>query len=238
MRFRASFSFIVSVLLLVPVLAILLMAVVGACGWMVLRVLREVEKRGSHVCPACSGLVSNTAVKCPHCQTEQPLPYHAAGFCGLPAGATVDPQDATAVRTHHRSLLSAHRCPICATPLKDKLVCDRCATRIWEQGFSREELVRILDLRMALGVMCGVFASALPVVGFVLTVAFLNMGVLRIVRFYESRGARAVSRFLFSLFKWSALLVAVIFSSVPFVGALFLVPYICSYLRSRSRFLR
>lgn len=226
------------VALVVPALAIILTGLAALCGYMVMRILRAIEDHNSHDCPDCKGRVHNSAIKCPHCKTEQPLPYNAVGFRGLATRAAVNAQDATAVHTHHFALLKEHRCPICATALTDKLVCQHCETRVWEQGVTREELVRSLDIRMGIGVAFGIFSSAIPIVGFVLTVVFLNFCVLRVFRAYESRGARIIGRIIFKFFKWSVLIVGIVFSSIPFIGILFLLPYICSYLRGRGRFLR
>lgn len=235
---EATWLAVLVLVVVVPLLAVLLMGAVAACGWLLLRTLRRIERSRSHACAHCAGLVHDSALKCPHCRTDQADPYHAVGMFGLAAPTLVDRNDATAVRTHHRGLLLAHRCPVCASALEDRMVCTHCGTAIWDQGFSREEFVHTLDMRMCFGVAGGVLASALPIVGFILTVLCLNVGVLRVVRAYETRRGRMVSRFLFSLFKWSALIVGVVLSSIPFAGSLFLVPYVCSYLRSRSRLLR
>ena len=141
------------------------------------------------------------------------------------------------VLRHHRRLLSAHRCPLCASPLKDGFVCDRCGAKVWEQGLTRRDLIGRLDTRVIVATLVGVFLSAVPIVGFVVAVFMLNLMAIGVIQLYEDRFGRIVSRFIFKVVKWTLLLLAIVLSFLPFVGILLLVPYVVRYMWLRKRFL-
>ena len=224
--------------LMVPLLALfVVLATAGIAHWSA-RALERLENSRGHACPSCGAQVHGSALRCPGCQADQPRPYRTVAFMGIPGRDSVDEGDPEAVLRHHRTLVEQHRCPVCASALRgNACVCDACGTAVWEQGMTREQLVRRLDTRFAVISVCGCFASAVPVLGFVLTVVLVNFTVLRILRSYDGRLGRLMGRLLFKVLKWSVLLVAILCSSVPFVGVLLLLPYAGAYFMARKRFL-
>lgn len=225
------------VALLVPVLAAVLVALLMAAGAGFRAILAALERRCSHLCAECGARVHNSAAVCPGCRKEQPLPYRRVGPFGLASSTSVDTGDSADVARHRRRLLSAHRCPLCASPLRDGSVCGKCGAKVWEQGVTRRDLVGSLDGRVIAATVAGVALSAVPVLGFLVAAALMNVTAIGVLRPYESRMGRIVGRFFFKVVKWSLLVVAIVFSAVPFAGALFLVPYLVHYLRLRKRFL-
>ena len=226
------------VALVLPALAIILVLLMAGFAVALRALLAKMERDRSHVCPSCGRLVHDSAVVCPSCRAEQPTPYHEVALMGLAGRGLVDKDAPSAVLAHHKSLLMVRRCPLCATPLKDKVTCGGCGGDVWGQGFTREDLVRMLDHRMML---CGVLAlvlSWLPWIGFVLPIVLMNVFAIRILRAYESKWSRAFGNFFVAVVKMVFFLIVFICSSIPFVGLLALVPYFFSYLLRRRRFLK
>ena len=226
------------VVVLVPVLAVFLVLILALVGRACRKVLVSMEKKRSHACPQCGELTHDSAVKCPKCNAAQPVPYHHVGRFGLAAPETVDAADKDSVLTHHRALLMAHRCPICASPLKDKLVCGCCRTRVWDVGYSRSDLIRMLDRRIVMATVAGVLVSGIPVLGFLAIALTFNFAVLGVLRRYDSLSSRFLVNFVVRVVKWTVLIFAIIFSGIPFVGALFIIPYVVSYWMKRGKFLK
>ena len=225
------------VALLLPMLAAVIVVFIMLAGAGFRSLLKVVEKQNSHKCADCGEMVHNSAVVCPSCRKEQPLPYRRVGLFALAASSSVNSADAADVLRHHRRLLSAHRCPLCASPLKDGFVCDRCGAKVWEQGLTRRDLIGRLDTLVIGATLAGVFLSAVPIVGFVVAVFMLNLMAIGVIQLYEDRFGRIVSRFIFKVVKWTLLLLAIVLSFLPFVGILLLVPYVVRYMWLRKRFL-
>ena len=225
------------VALLLPMLAAVIVVFIMLAGAGFRSLLKGVEKQNSHKCADCGEMVHNSAVVCPGCRKEQPLPYRRVGLFALAASSSVNSADAADVLRHHRRLLSAHRCPLCASPLKDGFVCDRCGAKVWEQGLTRRDLIGRLDTLVIGATLAGVFLSAVPIVGFVVAVFMLNLMAIGVIQLYEDRFGRIVSRFIFKVVKWTLLLLAIVLSFLPFVGILLLVPYVVRYMWLRKRFL-
>ena len=225
------------VALLLPMLAAVIVVLIMVAGTSFRSLLEVVEKQCCHKCADCGGLVHNSAVICPGCRQEQPLPYRKVGFFALASSSSVNSADAADVLLHHRRLLFAHRCPLCASPLKDGFVCDRCGTKVWEHGLTRRDLISMLDARVIVATIAGVFLSPVPIVGFVLAVCAINIMAINVIQPYEDRFGRILSRFVFKVVNWTLFLFAVVLSFLPFMGVLLLVPYAVRYLWLRKRFL-
>ena len=225
------------VALLLPMLAAVMVVVIMLAGAGFRSFLRVVEKESSHKCADCGEVVHNSAVVCPGCRKEQPLPYRRVGLFALASSSSVNSADAADVLRHHRRLLSAHRCPLCASPLKDGFVCDRCGAKVWEQGLTRRDLIGRLDTCATVATLVGVFLSAVPLVGFVVAIFMINSMAIGVIQLYEDRFGRIVSHFIFKIVKWTLLLLAIVLSFLPFMGILLLVPYVVRYMWLRNRFL-
>ena len=109
--------------------------------------------------------------------------------------------------------------------------------RYWE-GKSRPEIARMLDIRAAIVFIFGFLISAVPFVGFLLTVLLLNVFVFGVFRLYEKLGTRWLMKFVFRVAKISFFLFLLVFSGMPFAGAAFLLPYLVFYWLRRRHFLR
>lgn len=235
---ESAWVLILIVALLIPVLAIFLVLMMVGLAVALRMLLVKMERNRSHACPSCGRLVHDSAVVCPSCRVEQPTPYHEVALMGLAGKGLVDSDAPSAVLAHHKGLLMGCRCPLCATPLKDKATCGGCGGDVWGQGVTREDLVRMLDNRMML---CGALAIALswvPWIGFFLPIVLMNVFAIRILRAYESKWSRAFGNFLVAVVKMIFFLIVFICSTIPFVGLLALVPYFFSYLMRRRKFLR
>ena len=225
------------VAIVVPVLAAILVVALMAIGAFFRKILAVLTQQCSHTCASCGAMVHNSAVVCPDCGKVQPMPYRRVGLFTLASSASVDPGNVADVTCHHRRFLSAHRCPLCASPLRDGFVCDKCGARIWEQGITRRDLVGRLDSCVIVATITGIVLCAVPVLGFLVSVAWMNLLAIRILRSYESRLGRFIVRLVFRIVKWTMIIFAVVFSAVPFAGIAFIVPYLVYYLWLRRRFL-
>ena len=90
---------------------------------------------------------------------------------------------------------------------------------------------------IAIFVVGGVLSS-IPVVGYLVTVIALNLFVFSVLALYEKRSSRFLLKMLLRFLKLLVFLVAIVFSSIPFLGILLLVPYLISYLIREKRIRR
>lgn len=81
----------------------------------------------------------------------------------------------------------------------------------------------------------GALLSAVPVLGYLITVIALNLFVFSVIAMYESRSRRIVLRFVMRFLKLTIFLVSLFFSGIPFMGIILLLPYVVSYsIRARK----
>ncbi len=76
----------------------------------------------------------------------------------------------------------------------------------------------------------GVFLSAIPVFGYLVTVVALNLLVFGVIVLYEKSSYRRMVKIIMRFIKLTLFLVSVLFSGIPFMGVLLLLPYMVSYL--------
>lgn len=76
----------------------------------------------------------------------------------------------------------------------------------------------------------GVFLSVVPVFGYLVTVIALNLFVFGVIALYEKPAYRILVKIVMRFIKLTLFLVALLFSSIPFMGVLLLLPYLVSYL--------
>ena len=81
----------------------------------------------------------------------------------------------------------------------------------------------------------GIFLSAIPVFGYLATVVALNLLVFGVIVMYEKPAYRIFAKIVMRFIKLTLFLVAVVFSSIPFLGILLLSPYLVSFvMRTRK----
>ena len=81
----------------------------------------------------------------------------------------------------------------------------------------------------------GIFLSAIPVFGYLATVVALNLLVFSVIAMYEKPAYRILVHIAMRFIKLTLFLVALVFSSIPFVGILLLLPYLMSFvMRTRK----
>ena len=81
----------------------------------------------------------------------------------------------------------------------------------------------------------GIFLSAIPVFGYLATVVALNLLVFGVISMYEKPAYRILVNIAMRFIKLTLFLVAVVFSSIPFLGILLLLPYLVSFvMRTRK----
>ena len=76
----------------------------------------------------------------------------------------------------------------------------------------------------------GVFLSAIPVFGYLVTVIALNLLVFSVIALYEKPAYRILVKLIMRFIKLTLFLIALVFSGIPFMGILLLVPYMVSYV--------
>ncbi len=76
----------------------------------------------------------------------------------------------------------------------------------------------------------GVVLSAIPVFGYLVTVVALNLLVFGVIALYEKPSSRILAKIVMRFIKLTLFLVAIVFSGIPFMGILLLLPYVVSYV--------
>ena len=88
------------------------------------------------------------------------------------------------------------------------------------------------DVRMRAVVIFafGVILSAIPVFGYLVTVVALNLFVFGVIALYEKPSSRLLAKIVTRFIKLTLFLVALVFSGIPFMGVVLLLPYVVSFL--------
>ena len=76
----------------------------------------------------------------------------------------------------------------------------------------------------------GVLLNVVPVFGYLVTVVALNLFVFGVIALYEKSSYRILVKIVMRFIKLTIFLFAILFSSIPFMGILLLLPYVVSYL--------
>ena len=71
--------------------------------------------------------------------------------------------------------------------------------------------------------------------GYLVTVVALNLLVFSVIAMYEKPFYRILVRIVMRFIKLTLFLVAVVFSSIPFMGILLLSPYLLSFVMRTRR---
>ena len=186
----AGFAIVTLLVIVFPALAALL-AIVMLIGAVIARkILIGIERRGSYPCTSCAAEVMPTAVSCHNCHGEL-VPTKVMNW-------DLSPQEATqlageALFDHRLRLLSQHRCPACAEPMKARKFlsegCEYCHYQFddatqerWFDYYLERVLARAGKLLVPIWAL-----SVVPVIGFAVAIiairlylvgpllAFLNM---------------------------------------------------------------
>lgn len=99
----------------------------------------------------------------------------------------------------------------------------------WD-AVGRDGMLKAVRIRAIVIFVLGVFLSSVPVLGYLATVIALNLFVFSVISMYEKRSYRILVTMLMRFIKLTLFLFALLFSSIPFMGILLLVPYLVSYL--------
>ena len=107
-------------------------------------------------------------------------------------------------------------------PLRD------CAPYWDAQG--KAGMLKAVRIRAVAIFILGVFLSAIPVMGYLVTVVSLNLFVFGVISLYEKASRRILAKLVMRFIKLTIFLVSIVFSGIPFMGILLLLPYVVSYL--------
>ena len=110
-------------------------------------------------------------------------------------------------------------------PLK-KLAAKRRAH--WD-AVGMEGMLKAVRNRAIVIFVLGVFLSTIPVFGYLATVISLNILVFGVISLYEKSAYRIFVRLVMRFIKLTLFLFSLVFSGIPFMGVLLLLPYLVSY---------
>ena len=102
--------------------------------------------------------------------------------------------------------------------------------RAYWDALGKARMLRAVRVRAVVIFGLGVLLSVVPVFGYLTTVIALNLFVFSVIALYESRSRRIVFRFVVRFIKLTIFLVAILFSSIPFMGIILLLPHVISFL--------
>lgn len=97
----------------------------------------------------------------------------------------------------------------------------------WD-SIGKAGMLKEVRTRAVLIFALGVFLSTIPVFGYLVTIIALNLFVSSVLALYEKRSSRIISRIVMRFLKLTIYLFAILFSSIPFLGILLLVPNMVS----------
>ncbi len=110
-------------------------------------------------------------------------------------------------------------------PLK-KLAAKRRAH--WD-AVGMEGMLKAVRNRAIVIFIAGVFLSTIPVFGYLATVISLNFLVFGVIALYEKPAYRILVKLVMRFIKLTLFLFSLLFSGIPFMGILLLLPYVASY---------
>ena len=99
----------------------------------------------------------------------------------------------------------------------------------WD-AVGKEGMLRSVRNRAITIFALGVFLSVVPVFGYLVTVVALNLFVFGVIALYEKSSYRILVKIVMRFIKLTIFLFVILFSSIPFMGILLLLPYVVSYL--------
>ena len=99
----------------------------------------------------------------------------------------------------------------------------------WD-SLGRERTVKALNIRATVIFVLGALLSFFPVFGYLAAVIALNLFVFGVIALYEKSSTRIIAKILLRFMKLTLFLIALLFSSIPFLGIVLLLPYLASYL--------
>ncbi len=102
--------------------------------------------------------------------------------------------------------------------------------RAYWDAVGKDGMLKAVHDRAVVIFVLGVFLSAVPIFGYLVTVVALHFLVFGVIDLYEKPSHRIVAKIVMRFVKLTIFLVAIVFSGIPFMGILLLVPYFVSYL--------
>lgn len=102
--------------------------------------------------------------------------------------------------------------------------------RAYWDAVGKEGMLKTVRNRAVVIFVVGVFLSAIPVLGYLSTVIALNLLVFGVLSMYEKPSSRIIAKLVMRFVKLTLLLIALFFSSIPFLGIILLLPHVVSYL--------
>ena len=230
-------------LVFLPALALVLTGIGLLTGVCFQRLLEWYERKHSHPCSACAAAGRNTAVSdcaliCPECGTEQPDVRRVGwfGFSGSRPLAGMSPE------RHAFRLLASHRCRWCASPLDRSHTCPRCGREQWTDELLTS-YVRRTDLRCGLLLLIAMGSFVFPAAGLLLVLILFRPLAVRPLAVHLSAGGRFLTGLVMMYLKLTILVLMVILSMIPGMGLLallallaLLLPFAGRYLYVRAKF--
>ena len=104
----------------------------------------------------------------------------------------------------------------------------------WD-AVGKDGMLKAVRMRALVIFVLGVFLSAIPVLGYLVTVVALNLLVFSVIALYEKPAYRILVKMLMRFIKLTLFLIALVFSGIPFMGVLLLLPYLASFLLRVSK---
>ena len=98
----------------------------------------------------------------------------------------------------------------------------------WD-AVGKDGMLKVVRIRAAVIFALGVFLSAVPVLGYLVTVVALNLLVFGVIALYEKPTYRIFVKLIMRFLKLTLLLISLLFSGIPFMGILLLLPYLISF---------
>ena len=102
--------------------------------------------------------------------------------------------------------------------------------RVHWNSIGKAGMLKAVRSRAIVIFILGVFLSPIPVFGYLVAVIALNLFVFGVIALYEKPAYRILVKIVMRFIKLTLLLVAIVFSSIPFMGVLLLLPYMVSYV--------
>ncbi len=213
LSFLEDFAVIIGVVLtvVVPILVLVITGIVLLIFYVRQRHLSKIEESTKVPCPNCDVKILPAATECYFCHSVISHPM-AVGFLGqMTETPSKDPQE------QKRLLLTARRCPHCASEIAKGRVVQKCGVCGFEPKEPQfQELLTVQKKRLPIALLLLTLVGLIPVIGMVVAILYIKMVFVKPFKQYLPNGKSRLGRFAIRLLT----LFCMMLQSIPFAGAL------------------
>lgn len=208
-------------LILFPVVMLTLSAAIFSFIALLQWRAKRKEQKSKVPCASCGASMYRSAVRCPSCQSPNDA-VRAVGWLGQSKAKLTSNPQAQPVR-----LAQKQRCPVCATHLKPRQICQQCPTchhEVFESEAESTAYLQTLDQRYPKVLVVTALLSLIPIVGLIPAIMVYRLRLIAPLRRYLTLTRRVPLgfglRLLFIVLIWVQVIPGIGAAAVPIMASI------------------